>query len=208
MLDAYNVFNYPQNSHVQNKYSHNHKRNLRNQQNKSKIKDGEVGLADRNRSLNEKLNSRNDKSPGYPNDKSVILPELSRSPNMSLISGRKRSIISLKKKHHDKYIQSLQRRKDKSSSIPKQNANKSTDLESMPSISKKLDRILNSHKISIDKTSTNNHYKIKSISNDKDRRELAIDGLPSSILKPGNRIRPKDRRKDISSLASLNESKV
>lgn len=161
MLDAYNVFNYPQNSQVQNKYSHNLKRNIRNQQNKAKFRDGEVGLADRNRSLNEKLNSRNENSPGYPNEKSVILPELSRSPNISLVSGRKKSIISLKKKHHDKYIQSLHRRKDKSSSIPKQNANKSTDLESMPSISKQLDRILNSHKISIDKTSTKNHKELK-----------------------------------------------
>lgn len=45
-----------------------------------------------------------------------------------------------------------------------------------------------------------NHYKLKSTSNDNERRELAINGLPSAVVKPGNLIRPKDRRKDISSM--------
>jgi hypothetical protein len=50
-----------------------------------------------------------------------------------------------------------------------------------------------------------NHYKIKSTSNDNERRELAINGLPSAVVKPGNIIRPKDRRKDIS---SMNEPQI
>jgi hypothetical protein len=157
MLDAYNVFNYPQNSQVHNKYSHNMRNNLRIQKHKSKFRESDAGVADRNRSLNDKKNSRNNgNSPGYPREKLVILPELSISPNISIGSGRKRSIISMKKKHLDKYINSIKGSKARAILVSK-NVNKSTDLETMPSISKQLDRIHKSNKISIDKTGSINH---------------------------------------------------
>jgi hypothetical protein len=157
MLDAYNVFNYPQNSQVHSKYSHNMRNNLRNQKHRSKFREGDAGGVDRNRSLMDKKNTRNDgNSPGYPREKSVILPELSRSPNISIGSGRKKSIVSMKKKYHDKYIHSIKGSKARGNLVSK-NVNKSTDLETMPSISKQLDRILKSNKISIDKTGNVNH---------------------------------------------------
>ena len=198
MLDAYNVFNYPQ-SIVSNKYNQKMRKNKKDY--KSKYREGNLKKLDRNRSIGEKSNSRNNYSPSYLRDNSVVLPELSRSPGISLVSGRKKSIVSLKKKHAEKYMRSMKRNNNKISSI-NNSPNKSTDLESMPSISKQLDRILNSHKLSIGKSSKKNpnnltkirppnHYKIKSISNEKERRELAIDGLPSAISKPGNNLRQK-----------------
>jgi hypothetical protein len=197
MLDAYNVFNYPQNLSNQNKYNYKLRKNLRKEHNRSKFREGEVGILERNRSQVDPTGSRNDHSPGYPREKSVILPELSRSPGVSLISGRKKSIISLKKKAD--YIRSGKRHNPKVASLGNNLNNKSTDLEAMPSISKQLDRILNSHKMNIGKNTKKNmknsykykspnHVKIKSISGENiDRRELAIEGLPNTIVKPNNK---------------------
>ena len=104
MLDAYNVFNYPQNSNNYNKYNNKMKKNLRKERNKSKYNEEELINPERNnRSLVDKSNSRNNLSPGYPREKSVILPELSRSPAINLISSRKKSIANLKKKQAEKY---------------------------------------------------------------------------------------------------------
>ena len=148
MLDAYSVISKPNNSHSYNKHSNKLRRNLRNRYNPSQLREEDVG---RNRSLVEKKNSRNEPSPGYPNEKSVILPKLSRSPGISLMSNRKKSIINLKKKYHNQYMRSLKRNKIKNSSLPKK-INASTDLQSIPSISRQLNRILNSHKIGVKNT--------------------------------------------------------
>ena len=206
MLDAYNVFNNPSNSQSYNKYTHKLRRNLRGANNKSKYREDELRKLDRNRSLNDKKASRNEQSPGYPREKSVVLPQLSRSPNISIVSGRKKSIMSLKKKQQEQYLKSLKRQKAKISSLSKA-PNKSTDLQAMPSISKQLDRILNSHKISLDKGTSKhhrspNHYKIKSISNESknNRRELSIDGLPSAIGKP---LQNKGKNKSIEELKGV-----
>lgn len=154
MLNAYNIFNKPQNSYSQNKYSNKLRRNLRNQYETPKYKHSIEG---RNRSLHDKKNSRQDPSPGYPKDKSVVLPKLSRSPGISLISSRKKSIMNMKKKHHNEYMKSLKRYKLKNTSLSK--SNKSSDLGSIPSISKQLNRILNSHKLSGGKDSKNIHQR-------------------------------------------------
>lgn len=151
MLDAYNVFNHPKNSHSMNKYNYKMRKNLRNQNNKSRLREDELKSLERNKSLIDKTNSRNEPSPGYPRENSVVLPELSRSPGVSLIGNRKKSIISLKKRQAEHYMRSGKRNKSKIASLSKA-PNKSTDIEAMPSISKQLDRILNSHKLSIEKT--------------------------------------------------------
>jgi len=181
MLDAYNVFNYPQ-AMGNSKHNNKLKKYLRKDGASSKNKDA-VNNFGRNKSIDDK----NNYSPDYNKDNSVVLPELSRSPGISLISNRKKSIISMKKKQAEKYMRSGKRNNAKIASI-NNSPNKSTDLESMPSISKQLDRILNSHKMNINQNVKNyrspNHLKIKSISNEKERRELAIDGLPSNIIKP------------------------
>ena len=89
----------------------------------------------------------------------------------------------------------------------------------MPSISKQLDRILNSHKMSIvrnvkknaknsEKYRSPNHVKIKSISNENDRRELAIDGLPNTIVKPNKKNVNREARNDMPVLSSISEQKA
>ena len=188
MLDAYNVFNYPQ-AMANNKY-HKLKKNLKKDSNNQKYRDG-ISLG-RNRSIVEKSNNY---SPNYSRDNSVILPELSRSPGVSLLSQRKSSITNLKKKQQDKYARSIKRNHPKIASLQK-GSNKSADLESIPSISKQLDRILNSKKMNInsnikkynkknDGSSPSSNF--NSIHENKERRELAIDGLPSTIVKPNKK---------------------
>lgn len=191
--------------------------NLRNNKNKSKYAEEDLISPERNnRSLVEKNNSRNNLSPGYPREKSVILPELSRSPAINLISNRKKSVANLKKKQAEKYLASGNR----NNVIPpiSSNANNSTDLDSMPSISKQLDRILNSHKMNIvknvkknsknsEKYQSPNHYKINSISNENDRRELAIDGLPNTIVKPSKKNGNREARNEMPILSSITEQK-
>lgn len=215
MLDAYNVFNYPHNSNT-NKYNNKIRKNLRNSKNKSKYNDeGLISPERNNRSLVEKNNSRNNLSPGYPREKSVVLPELSRSPAINLISNRKKSIVNLKKKT-EKYGASGPR----NNAIPPigSNLNNSTELDSMPSISKQLDRILNSHKMNIvknvkknsknsEKYHSPNHFKINSISNENDRRELALDGLPSAISKPNKKNANRELRNEAPVLSSITEQK-
>ena len=74
MLDAYNVFNYPENGNNKLKI------NLRKERerNKSILKEELLAAERNNRSLVEKNISRNELSPAYSRDNSVILPILSR----------------------------------------------------------------------------------------------------------------------------------
>ena len=135
-----------------------------------------------------------------------------------MISSRKKSIANLKKKQAEKYQNSGNRNE---SNIPPINSivNNSNDQDSMPSISKQLDRILNSHKMSIvrnvkknaknsEKYRSPNHVKIKSISNENDRRELAIDGLPNTIVKPNKKNVNREARNDMPVLSSISEQKA
>lgn len=190
MLDAYNVFNYQQ-PPGGNKY-HKLKKNLKNNASYKLRDENSLG---RNQNISENANNY---SPGYNRDSSVVLPELSRSPGVSLMSNRKQSIMNMKNKQAEKYMKSAKRNHPKVLSVNK-GTHKSTDLEAMPSISKQLDRILNSQKMNISKNvkqyRSPNHFKIKSISNENDRRELAIDGLPSTIVKPNNK---KSKHRDMS----------
>lgn len=114
-----------------------------------------------------------------------MLPELSRSPGASLVSNRKKSIVNLKKKQNEQYLRQVKRNQPKIASI-QNSPNKSTDIDSMPSIVKNIKNSLNKDKNSEfqKKYRSPNHKKIKSIALENDRRELAINGLPSTIIKP------------------------
>lgn len=177
MLDAYNVFNYPQS--MSQKYNQKLKKYLK--------KDGANPKDDlksygRNRSLVDKNNHY---SPPYDRDNSLMLPELSRSPGAPLISSRKKSIMNLKKKQHEQYQKLGKRNHPKIASI-QNSPHKSGDLESMPSIAKNMKNNMSKIKNSdfVKKYRSPNHKKIKSIAAENDRRELAINGLPSTIIKP------------------------